>query len=339
MSFPEIEFDPRVSEDNQAAVLKYITRFQEGGAPAILSLEHFALMVGLTTETVFGFANSTPSFYRTFRLQKANGGTRRIDAPLPSLLLAQRWVLKNILEKKECHAAAKAYIKGQSIRTNARFHKGQAFVLKADVKDFFGSIREYQIFSIFRDFGYLEPVAIGLSKICCLNGVLPQGGATSGYLSNILLINFDVELLKFCRQNGLRYSRYADDITISGAEIDAARTIEKIKDLLKLYSLRINKNKTRLISQNSRQKVTGVVVNKNLSVEQGYLKDLRQAHYYIMKHGIFGHSRHIGSKNPRETLDSLIGRVAYAQFIRNNDKNLKLIKEDLLEERKNEFGY
>lgn len=193
--------------------------------------------------------------------------------------MAQRWILKNILERRPCHDAAKAYIKDRSIRSNARLHRGQSVVLKVDVKNFFGSISDFHIFNIFKQIGFTNAVSMGLSQICCLNGCLPQGAATSGYLSNILLFDFDVQMLQFCRERNLRYSRYADDIAISGEDVQHEAVIGRIAELLSVNNLKINKNKTKIMYRLNRQKITGVVVNDKLSVEKGYLRKIRQSHY------------------------------------------------------------
>ena len=338
MSSVEIAFSPKAKADHVQAVNEYIDSFPPDGPPAIVSLEHFAVLIGLLPEIVFGMTNSPAAYYRTFEVRKANGGSRRIDAPLPSLLLAQRWILEEILEKRHCHPAAKAYVKGRSIKENARFHRAQNFVLATDIKDFFGSISEYQIGEIFQSFGYLKSVSIGLAKICCLRGALPQGAATSGYLSNLFLYDFDVEMLKYCRQNKLRYSRYADDVTVSGSIGDKKAIMSKISGMLHAKHLKVNKTKTRVMRPQHRQKVTGVIVNRRLSVEASLLRTIRQELYYIRKFGIYGHARHIGSKSPRQTLERLLGQVSHAQFIRSDDEKLSEMKKFLLEERREAFG-
>lgn len=338
MSSVQILFDQKVPADHVKAVNEYLSTFPVDGAPAILSLEHLSILIGFTVEAVFGMTNSPASYYRTFSVRKSSGGSRRIDAPLPTLLKAQRWILENILETQDCHPAAKAYVKGSSIKSNARLHRAQACILNVDVENFFGSISEHQVTSIFEGIGYRRSVAIGLAKICCLDGVLPQGAATSGYLSNLLLHDFDVQLLKFCRDQNLRYSRYADDITVSGSRVDTNEVMKKIARLLNNKGLKINKKKTNIMRPNCKQKITGIIVNERLSVEKKFLKSIRQEVYFIQKFGIFGHARHIKSKNPRATLDRLLGQVSHALFIRTNDKALKRMKNDLLEERKSAFG-
>lgn len=56
---------------------------------------------------------------------------------MPSLKEIQEWILKEILEKINVSPYSKAYVKGRSIRDNARFHKRQKKVLTMDLQDFF----------------------------------------------------------------------------------------------------------------------------------------------------------------------------------------------------------
>ncbi|WP_415933614.1 reverse transcriptase domain-containing protein [Varibaculum cambriense] len=48
-----------------------------------------------------------------------------------------------------------------------------------------------------------------------IRGVLPQGAPTSGIIANICAGELDKELVSFALYNGLRYSRYCDDLFFS----------------------------------------------------------------------------------------------------------------------------
>lgn len=69
------------------------------------------------------------------------------------------------------------------------------------------------VFQFFLENGYSESVSMLLTKLCCLNGCLPQGAPTSSTLSNILMIDFYKEVAEYCLKNNIRYTRYADDMT------------------------------------------------------------------------------------------------------------------------------
>ena len=335
----EIKYSKGIKPDQIAAIEAYISRLEGRGVPAILSADHLSLLVGVKTERLYAMSNQPSSFYRTFSVKKRSGGARKISAPLPLLLFVQRWILSNILEAIPVHEAAKAYVKGGSIKKNARLHRGQAVLFKSDVKDFFPSIGEFRVFRIFRDVGYLEPVAKILSGLCCLEGSLPQGAATSGQLSNIVMRDFDDKLLKYCTGRGLRYSRYADDITISGSEVESDAIRDLISGGLKEVDLTMNGGKTKIRRQHTRQEVTGVVVNERLSVGRDYLRRLRQEYYFVNKFGVHGHTRAIGETSPRYVLERLIGQFAHAIHIDTKNKDLKECKEVLLRLRREHFGY
>jgi RNA-directed DNA polymerase len=139
--------------------LNYGSRLALSGLPIIFDGKHFSKLVGYDPNFVFGVSNAPGRYYRTFKIPKKSGGERKIAEPLPSLKEIQRWILVHILEKIKPESAAKAYIKGLSLKDNARFHRKQPIVLHLDIKDFFPSINRRRIFTIFRSLGYSTSVA------------------------------------------------------------------------------------------------------------------------------------------------------------------------------------
>lgn len=45
---------------------------------------------------------------------------------------------------------------------------------------------------------------------------MPQGALTSSYISNLVMKEFDEEIGNYCKENGISYTRYSDDMTFSG---------------------------------------------------------------------------------------------------------------------------
>ncbi|MEL5879832.1 reverse transcriptase family protein [Cereibacter sphaeroides] len=311
----EIVFADDTKPEHEAIIRGYMARFADQGIPVILSSGHLSAILGIKEEVLYSISNSPNPFYRTFHVRKKNGGRRQISAPLPLLLEIQRWILSEILQNIKVHPAAKAYKKGSSIKENARFHRAQDCVFKSDVENFFGSISGFWVFSFFSGLGYTKSVSRLLAGLCCKDGVLPQGAATSGYLSNIYMLRFDDEMFAHCRSNNLRYTRYADDISISGAGIDFDGTSALVSKLLKDQKLTINLRKTRVQKRNSRQKITGVVVNDRLGPERQFIRRIRQDLYYIEKYGVLGHARQRGFKSPLLCVNNLLGRIAHAEFL------------------------
>lgn len=325
----EIKFDDRVKPAHRKLVSEHIDRLEEAGLPVILSPEHLQEILQIRVEQIYAISNSPDSFYREYYARKNSGGRRKISAPLPLLLFIQKWVLKNILETQSVHPASKAYLKKSSIRTNARFHRQQNHLFKSDVKDFFGSISSKWVYEFFLDLGYTSTVSMLLTAVCCKSSSLPQGAATSGYLSNIFMRNFDEALFAYCKENKLRYTRYADDIAVSGAEINFLELTRLVRNELRAIHLKIHSGKTRLLRPHHRQKVTGVVVNEKLSPGRDYLRTLRQDLYYIEKYGIYDHARRSGWSSAGACLSNAYGRLTHALFLLGKDDELEQKKKDL----------
>ena len=60
--------------------------------------------------------------YRRFTIPKRDGSERAIWAPLPILKDAQRWILRNVVERLLVHGAAHGFMPGRSILSNASVH-------------------------------------------------------------------------------------------------------------------------------------------------------------------------------------------------------------------------
>jgi RNA-directed DNA polymerase len=118
--------------------------------------------------------------------------------------------------------------------------------------------------------------------------VLPQGAPTSPVLSNVVCQRLDFLLSGVAKRFGLRYSRYADDITFSSMhnmyQSDSEFIIELHKIILK-QGFHIKEGKTRLQKEGHRQEVTGLLVNEKVNVKKRYIKQLRMWLYYWEKYG------------------------------------------------------
>lgn len=248
-------------DDYIAACLDYAQRLNIAGLPIIFDQQHFSLLAGYSLEYILGASNSPRDYYRKFEIPKKSGGNRTIFEPLPSLKEIQRWNLDEILSNIPINAASKAYEKGKSIKDNARFHVNRESVLSMDIKDFFPSISPGRVHHIFRSAGYSKAVATLLTALCSYGKSIPQGAPTSPYISNIICQPIDIRLFGFAKNNDLRYTRYADDMTFSGV-LNAESIINFTRRVLSENRFSLNDKKTRLMHKNKRQHVTGVVVNE-----------------------------------------------------------------------------
>ncbi len=267
-------------------------------------------------------AHCPDRFYKTYYIKKSSGGKRKISEPTAPLKYIQKCILDEILKKNEVSEYATAYINKRSVKDNAQIHQNQKIVLSLDIKDFFPSIRKKHVVEIFNNMGYSLDVSHFLSYLCCYDCCLPQGAPTSPYLSNLYMLKFDLLLSEYTKQKNINYTRYADDITLSG-DFDPHEMIKIVREYLKQFELKINSKKTRIARQNARQETTGIVVNSHMQISKTERKKIRQQMYYIKKFGIKSHMSYIHKKEKYSYLCSLYGKINFALYINPNDKELK----------------
>lgn len=227
---------------------------------------------------------ATDRFYRSFHIPKRSGGLREISAPLPDLSTAQRWIAANILRvlASDPPAAVTAYTPGRSIITHVECHLSSEQLLKLDLRDFFPSISTARVYKLFVEAGYTANVARTLAALTTVHGSLPQGAPSSPAISNLVLDAFDNAVSEVCTHQNLKYTRYADDIVISGAQLG------HIQDSVSLIAVEngfeLNYKKSRAYTDPREPRfVTGLMIHEGRArLPKAARRRIRaQAHYYI----------------------------------------------------------
>lgn len=228
---------------------------------------------------------SDPSkFYRVFSIPKRSGGLRTIESPYPFLSEIQRTILRTTLANVKAHPSACAYVGGKSFIDHAAAHCGNEELLLLDIKDFFGSITKKAVFISLIDAGILSMQAFVVSQLCCLNDHLPQGACTSPLLSNLVFNNLDKRLEALSKSLGLTYTRYADDLAISGTNVP--RNLHKtVSKMLAEYGFLLNEEKIKFKLGGAKKIVTGVsITNEELRVPRAFKRRLRAQIFELEKH-------------------------------------------------------
>ncbi|MGG6419333.1 reverse transcriptase family protein [Vibrio cholerae] len=179
----------------------------------------------------------------------------------------QRWILRNILDKLSPSPYAKGFIKKKCLFDNAKPHEGKQYVLNLDLKDFFSSVSSKNVCTLFKSLGYPPLLSYQMTNICTLNGCLPQGAPTSPALSNLVTIRMDYRIGKYCEKYALTYTRYADDMTISGNKLSIVKKARiMINKIIREEGFYIHPKKNKLSGPSVRREVTGLVVNESLGI-------------------------------------------------------------------------
>ncbi|MDK4205492.1 MULTISPECIES: retron Ec67 family RNA-directed DNA polymerase/endonuclease [Bacillus] len=273
--------------------------------------------------------------YTTFQISKKSGGQRIINAPSKDLKDIQRNIVNMLLnqqkkfyyENKIRLNIAHAFTKEKSIITNAKIHKNKRFVLNIDLENFFESFHFGRVQGYFeKNKNYLFPknIATVLAQLTCYNGSLPQGAPSSPIITNLICNILDMKILKIAKKYKLDYTRYADDLTFStnnkGFDEKSEEFISQLEMIIKQSGFKINRKKTRLQYKQSRQVVTGLVVNKKVNMPRNFYKNTRAMANSLYKNGSFTINGVEGS------LKQLEGRFSFINHInKENNKEKKKI--------------
>ncbi|MEC0695962.1 retron Ec67 family RNA-directed DNA polymerase/endonuclease [Bacillus atrophaeus] len=273
------------------------------------------------------YVKSINNLYTSFEIHKKNGGVRNIKAPLEELKDIQRKLAEALYKHKKKKQGKKnnlshAFEKNKSIITNAEIHRNKRLVLNIDLENFFESFHFGRVRGFFtKNKNFLLPIEVAtiIAQLSCYEGKLPQGAPTSPIISNLICGILDYRLLKITKKYKLNYTRYADDLTFSTNDKNflnvQTKFYEEISNELIQAGFKINEKKTRLQYKDSRQTVTGLVVNSKINVNRTFYKETRAMAHQLYKQGNFK----INSESA--DLNQLEGRFAFInQLTRYNNK-------------------
>ena len=269
--------------------------------------------------------------YTIFKIPKRRGGFRTIEAPNETLKKQQQDLIPILQKTFKVSPFAHAFAPYKNIATMAMSHVGKRWIVAIDIEDFFPSITARMITKTAKfidtqlkdnNFGAYHRELdksikdfINLYKLydICFHDFgdgkglrLPQGAPTSPILSNVLLNALDWKLARRFFTYKCDYSRYADDLVISGdSKKDVLRCMSIAKKALSDLGLKVNESKTKIMHRSKRQLVCGVVVNEKLNLPRKFRKNLR-AEVHQQKGG--------------ELREETKGRMAFKEMVLNNKK-------------------
>lgn len=224
---------------------------------------------------------TAPNRYKVHTIEKRhNRGKRLIAQPTAEVKVVQTLLQGHLQGLLPIHECTKAYRARTSIKDHAEPHATKRYLLKIDFKDFFPSITS-------ADFGqhlsrYTEMNQDGvdvLSRVFFWRPkltnrlILAIGAPSSPWLSNTILFDFDSRLSEYCREAGIVYTRYADDLALSTNTPnilgDALAYVRTLCAELPYPRLTINEDKTVFTSKKNNRTLTGLVLSNSGSVSIG----------------------------------------------------------------------
>jgi RNA-directed DNA polymerase len=232
--------------------------------------------------------NKKDSFYKNFKIKKKNGSYRSINQPINQLLSIQKEFSLFFLFKRKNHEHSHGFELQKNIITNAQKHVNKKIVLNIDLENFFLNISDTKVIDLLiKEFNVKKEEALKISELLTYNNSLPQGSPSSPVISNLICENLDLYLYEYCKQFNIVYTRYADDMSFSFSFNKLPKIqLDNIISIIEEYGFKINKRKQRYFYRNSRQIVTGLVVNEKVNVKREFYKNLRAILYNWKKYGL-----------------------------------------------------
>lgn len=328
-------------------------RLQSRGLPIVSAPEHLIELFDLTLPKIAwltsrfvpgGRPESVKQAHYVFHWKaKRRGGHRLIESPKPLLRDVQTRILREILDRVPPHPAAHGFTRGRSILSNAQPHCDRAVVVKWDLENFYASVRFNRVVAIFRSLGYSREAAIWFASLTTsaipadlpfpdsgahatdpyLGRHLPQGAPTSPALANLSAYSLDVRLCGLAKSFGGVYTRYADDITISGDDAFATslRTlIPLVQQVIRRERFRVHPKKRKTMRRSHRQTVAGVVVNTKPNIARDEYDRLKAILHNAKRTGFQSQNR----EGHSDFAAHLRGRIAHVAML-NPQRGAKLL--------------
>jgi RNA-directed DNA polymerase len=241
---------------------------------------------------------------KVISIPKRTGGVRLLMVPGSRIKILQRKLADVLSHVYSTPRSVHGFVLDANVRSNAAPHRGQPWVLKVDLEDFFPSINFGRVRGMFMSAPYSigERAATVLAQLCCWENQLPQGAPTSPIVSNMVCRGMDRTLRHLARKHKCVVSRYADDITFStpistlfpSALAKRVQTADgfvvtpgpALIQAIDESGFRINSQKLRLRGSDQRQIVTGVIVNRKLSPPREYVRRVRAMLHAWRRYGL-----------------------------------------------------
>lgn len=240
-------------------------------------------LLKVSKEEFLGLIADKDSYYKSYKTTKIKDGKTKVRQIEPSngpLKDLQKRINKYILAPVV--DTLPEYImggrSGYSVIKNAKYHLGSKSIILYDVKDFFPSIAEKDVYNIFRyRLGFCPEAANMLAAAVThelpeIKSHVPQGVPTSTNIAILVLEKTCAEVYKLCQSSDLKFSIWVDDLVVSGNKDDIKKSEYGIGKILDRSKYTINPEKeTGIISKGSKvsRKVTGIFINADDNMSPG----------------------------------------------------------------------
>lgn len=242
--------------------------------PRVVTIKQLAALLDLPVNKLERLVLDAPSLYSRFEVPKPNGKMRLIEPPARPLRDLQRTILDLLQECVRYPRWMMGGVPGRSIFDHAKPHVGRKMVATFDVKDFYPSTTPMMILPVLERLGFRHAAADAVLCLVTKDEKLPQGSPTSGFLANLALEPADRTIDWLCRKHGLNFTRYVDDMAISG-DTDLRNFKSVVVDAVGSCGYALDAGKTKFKWRHEQQIVTKLRVNDKLRPTREFMSEVK----------------------------------------------------------------
>ena len=230
------------------------------------------------TETLEKLLEEYPSdagAFCTFE-PKPDGASRPIVKPNKSLNKWLKHVKRALYQRrKDWPTFIHGGVKKRSYVSFARPHTNKKTVIAIDIHNCFGSITQQEVQNaLVKKLGLPDGLASRLAAKLCYKRRVPQGFATSSYLTNLYLNDTLLTINRKLRRLQVDMTIYVDDIALSAQQMNSAEIINTVILELSRARLLVKKAKIKVMHSHRPQVICGLIVNKGVALTRQKKKQL-----------------------------------------------------------------
>lgn len=169
-------------------------------------------------------------------------------------------------------------IRGRHIKSNLEPHLASTYVFITDISGFYPNITHKRVYQLLQqDLECSPDVSRLLTRLCTNKYHLALGMITSPILADQIMKPVDHRIAGACGSAGLIYTRYVDDISISGEfPLDDSGFVDLVTSILRQNGFKVQKKKHIVGKLSDGIAITKLVVkNGHPDVSEAYLAQLQ----------------------------------------------------------------
>ncbi len=278
--------------------------------------ELLARMLETPTRRLQTILDKSENCYQQFELIDPTRPDKRrsvLDVRGPVRQLQERFLRKVLSLRLVPATCSHGGVRGRSVKSNASVHRDSKFVLKADISNFYPSISHKRVYNLFTGrFRCAPDVARICTRLCTYDYHLALGLLTSPMIADQVLHTVDVRIASACMSAGLQYTRFVDDITLSGPfDFGDSGFAQTLASILSDHGFVANSQKWWHGPTDAGVTITGVRVRKSrVGLTTDYVNLIED-----QIEGIRALAEGTATEQYFVTRSQLMGRVAFARWI------------------------